>query len=135
MLLNIPTREFCGVECGIFENFGRYCFSLFHNDLLLGQEWNKQNGDSSSSLQYKQRGKSTFLNLKSILFKYKTLFNNLYRNIILRFVFTVTRLGNKKMFFNQGQDSERFFQSVLVMQISLYLRQPEFDIMQRYSIH
>ena len=94
LLLNIPSMELYGVECGMFINCEKYCLGLSHSCLVFKQEWNKWSGVSSSSLQYEQRGESTFLNLKSILFRYRTLFNNLYWNI-LRFVSNVTRLGNK----------------------------------------
>ena len=97
LLSNIPSMELmelCGVECGMFINCEKYCLSLFHSCLVFKQEWNKWSRVSSSSLQYEQRGESTFLNLKSILFRYRTLFNNLYWNI-LRFVSNVPRLGDK----------------------------------------
>ena len=94
LLSSIPSMELCGVECGMFIYCEKYCLSLFHSCLVFKQVWNKWSEVSSSSLQYEQRGESTFLNLKNILFRYRTLFNNLYWNI-LRFVSNVTRLGNK----------------------------------------
>ena len=76
LLSNIPSMELCGVKCGMFINCEKYCLSLVHS-LVFKQEWNKWSRVSSSSLQFEQRGESTFLNLLSIIFRYRTLFNNL----------------------------------------------------------
>ena len=70
---NIPSMKLYGVECEMFINCEKYCQILFHSCLVFKQGWNKWSG-VSSSLQYEQRGESTFLKLKSILFRYKTLF-------------------------------------------------------------
>ena len=100
-LSHIPTIELCGVECGMLIHCERYSLSLFYNCLIFQQEWNKWSGVASFWLQYEQRGESAFLNLKSLLFRYKTLFINLYCNI-LKFVIEFTCLGNKKMIFQSG---------------------------------
>ena len=55
------------ILCEISINYERF-FLLFHNCLVFKQELNKWGSISSSSLQYELRGKSIFLNLKSILF-------------------------------------------------------------------
>ena len=95
VLSNIPSMKLCGVEFRMFMNCEKYCLSLFHSYLGFKQEWNKWRRFSSSSFQYEHRRESTSLNLKNILSKYNTLFNNLYWNI-LRFVSNVTRLSNKQ---------------------------------------
>ena len=65
--------ELCGVDWGMFINCKKYCLSLFHlnrNEISEGE---------FLLLHYNMnRGESTLLNLKSILFKYNTLLNNLY---------------------------------------------------------
>ena len=108
LLSNILTVELCGVECGLFTSCERFCLSKFHNCLVFKLEWIKWSTVFSSSIQYEQRGESTFLNLKVILFRYK-----------LFIIYTETFWGLhpishvlviNRCFSNQAYNSEKDFQ-------------------------
>ena len=69
----------------LFFVFFLFLFFLSCFFFVFHQKWNKWIGISYSSLKYEQRGESTFLNIKSILFRYKTEKRNDGRTSLIRF--------------------------------------------------
>ena len=68
--------------------------NLYQSKLVLMQPWKRCIGASFSDWQKEKSGHEIFLNLKSFLFKYNTLFQIFYWKT-RRFVSTVTRRGKR----------------------------------------